>query len=201
MPTNYKACAALPSDLQRKLTQIYYNAESHVVHFDMHLPNGGSFVNDQIWPETHDDYQWILDNILPYYGIEYDDVAVLDYSNSGGGDRDAFSGGPVPDYEKNSINFTRFTPERASINTHHAGVPHVLCKLNIPITGMEQASVYWTETDEGYNYVNKTACLLNVQELHTVMGLNELTEERTFLSIALMTPFADSIDSSKVLSN
>lgn len=200
MPTNYKACAALPSDLQRRLTQIYYNSESHVIQFDMHLEMG-SFVNDQIWPETRDDYQWILDNILPYYGIEYDDVAVLDYGNSGGGDRDAFSGGTVPDYEKNSINFTRFTPERAEITTHHAGVPHVLCKLNIPITGMEQAYVTWPSTGDEYNYVNKTACLLNVQELHTVMGLDDLTEERTFLSIALTTPFADSIDSSKVLSD
>ena len=82
---------------------------------------------------------------------------------------------------------------------HNAGIDHVLCKLNVPVKNIEAATCRWIKTNEGWNYRDNTALLLNVQENHTVDGLENLTEDRAFLSIALSTPFAESISNDKVI--
>lgn len=211
----FKMCKALPEDLQTHLEDIYWRCKSHILKFDLHVMNNevrnGSFVCDQIWPEEKEDHQWILDNILPYYGIKVEDVAELDYENSGGktakeeADRDAAYGeGYKPPYSQNSINFTKFEVGKAAIMIHTAGVNHVLCKLNIPIQACDQAALIYPPNDtypglSYYRYPDKKPCLLNTQIEHTVLGLDDITEDRIFLSIALTTPFNTSIAADKVI--
>ena len=66
-------------------------------------------------------------------------------------------------------------------------------------TYIEAGTCRWIDTNEGWNYKDNTALLLNVQADHTVDGLESLTEDRAFLSIALGTTFVESIANDKVL--
>jgi len=198
-PIHFKICEALPVEWHAKLNEIYDRCESHILEFSLET-NHGDFICDQIWCETQIDQQWIIDTLLPYYGIDYKDVVDLDYSNTATTNRSgSFTKGFNPPYPKNSINFTRFVAGKAAIMEHDAGVDHVLCKLNVPVKNIEAATCRWIETNEGWNYRDNTALLLNVQEKHTVDGLENLTEDRAFLSIALSTPFAESISNDKVI--
>jgi hypothetical protein len=199
-PINFKICQPIPQEWHIKLNEIYERCQTHILEFAFHA-NYGDFVCDQIWCETQEDQQWILDKLLPYYGIDYEEVAELDYSNAvtESSRSGAFTEGFTPPYPKNSINFTRFVAGKAAIMQHNAGVDHVLCKLNIPVKNIESGTCRWIETAEGWNYRDNTAMLLNVQKDHTVDGLEELTEDRAFLSIALITPFAISIADDKVI--
>lgn len=198
-PINFKICEPMPIEWHNKLNEIYDRCKTHILEFSFHA-NHGDFICDQLWCETVEDQQWIIDTILPYYGIDYDDVVDLDYSNTVSSDRSqSFSKGFSPPYPKNSINFTRFVAGKAAIMEHNAGVDHVLCKLNVPVKNIEAGTCRWIKTKEGWNYKDNTALLLNVQEDHTVDGLEDLTEDRAFLSIALKTTFAESIVDDKVI--
>ena len=198
-PIHFKICKALPVEWHAKLNEIYDRCESHILEFSL-KGNHGDFICDQIWCETQTDQQWIINTLLPYYGIDYKDVVDLDYSNTATTDRSgSFTKGFNPPYPKNSINFTRFVAGKAAIMEHNAGIDHVLCKLNVPVKNIEAATCRWIKTNEGWNYRDNTALPLNVQENHTVDGLENLTEDRAFLSIALSTPFAESISNDKVI--
>ena len=124
-PINFKICQPIPIEWHNKLNEIYDRCKTHILEFAFHA-NKGDFVCDQIWCETQEDQQWIIDTLLPYYGIDYENVAELDYSNTVSSQRSgSFSSGFVPPYPKNSINFTRFVAGKAAIMQHNAGVDHV----------------------------------------------------------------------------
>jgi hypothetical protein len=80
-PINFKICQPIPIEWHNKLNEIYDRCKTHILEFAFHA-NKGDFVCDQIWCETKEDQQWIINTLLPYYGIDYEDVAELDYSNT-----------------------------------------------------------------------------------------------------------------------
>ena len=131
--------------------------------------------------------------ILKYYGITIDNVADFDYSNKDffqvKNDPSFWQKGFTPPYggwSRNGINFTRWVAGEAKCMLHDDKAPHVPYKINIPVVNTDLGTIFYPEFKKEFNYKNRHTCLMNVQYKHNVLGLEELTEDRSFLSIPLL---------------
>jgi hypothetical protein len=156
------------------------------------------FENSEIvWPETATEHQWIIDNILPFYGVKREEIVNLVYKDDDydstqiqrvDSNRRDWGFDKVPPWTPNTLNFTRCTEDSiiGSHNDHEAG-----CKINIPILNMSAANLYFNASDERYYY--PAPALLNVREQHEVENLSRLRQfnipERTFFQIVFKGEF------------
>ncbi len=181
----------LPDSVFAELRAIYLRSKTFVMKFN--VPD--LFVCDLLWPETQAEFDWIVREVVGFYGIPVTDIANLKYNEDDMADaiRDDvdnkskwFSGRAGP-YLPNSLNFTRFTAD--SITGKHHG--EVECKINIPILNMGQACIRFIDTEERCWY--PSPALLNIAYDHDVIGLERLKmldiNERAFLQIVLKRPY------------
>lgn len=169
----------LPDHLYSRLLQIYENAQTYIVKFN--IPN--EFICDMVWPETEAELQWVKDEILSFYGITEDEVMDIQYTTDS--DKAHLFSGTIPDYIPKSLNFTKFT--HGSITEIHRDWDSIECKINIPILNMGQACIHFSDTGERCWY--PTTALLNIAYEHDVEGLENLKinnlKERVFFQIVL----------------
>lgn len=174
-----------------EVVAIYHRAKTYVMRYN--LPD--EFVCEMIWPETQSDFDFLVTNVVRFYGISMDDVANLRYEQDDATDASLeptldkflwFSGMQGP-YMPNSLNFTKY-------NQHSIGGRHcdeMECKINIPVVNMGQACMHFTASDERCWYPSPV--LLNVGVEHEVEGLERLRQfdlvERAFLQIVLKKPY------------
>lgn len=185
---NFMPIKPLTDDLFNGLLGIYERTKTYKTSFEVAAFEG----TIMSWPETDEDHQWILDNILKFYNIEPSEIQSLEYTANDTNKelfgirndsiRQDWGFKNVPSRIPNSLNFTTVT--RTSIitahNDHEAG-----CKINIPIRNMSAANIYFQETDEKYFY--PAPALINCPATHEVQNLSRMTTfdipERTFFQI------------------
>lgn len=185
---NFMPIKPLPDSLYNGLLSIYERTHTYKTSFEVSAFEGTTMS----WPETDEDHQWILDNILKFYNIDPSEVLSLEYTVDDTASEDIgarvdskrrdWGFKNVPNRIPNSLNFTSIT--RNSIisahNDHEAG-----CKINIPIKNMSAANIYFYETDEKYFY--PVPVLLNCPAFHEVQNICRMAQfdipERTFFQI------------------
>lgn len=192
---NFIPIKPLSDELFNGLLKIYKNATTHKTSF--YVPGFENTV--MTWPESDEEHQWIIDNILSYYSIPVDEIASLEYTiddidddtlgrrNDGFHRRDwGFQN--VPTRTPNSLNFT--TINKTSVITPHND-HEADCKINIPIINMSAANLYFRETDEPFYY--NSPVLIHCSSLHEVRNINRMKTfnipERTFFQIVLKKSF------------
>lgn len=180
----------LPDDMFNELRSIYERATTYVMQFN--VPN--EFICDMLWPETESEFNWIVDNVVAFYGVTTDEIATLKYNyddvtdtDRNGVDRSNWFKGQSGPWAPNSLNFTRFNHD--SITERHHG--EVECKINIPIVNMGQACIRFIESNECCWY--PSPALLNIAYDHDVVGLDRLKtydlKDRAFFQIVLKKPY------------
>jgi hypothetical protein len=187
MQEPYRILEPLSVDLQSTLLEIYNRCKTYIFHFDhKNTDTGGEFICDTIWPEFQKDVDWIIGNILPYYGIDLENVVEYDYDLSGHWNSDSdfnethlFS----PPWFPNSLNFTRYEAGVAKMCIHHDKTPHVDGKLNIPLLNTDSGHIYYIDVDEKFEYKKMHPCLHNPKYYHNVLGIEDLQEDRVFFSL------------------
>lgn len=192
---NYMPLKSLTDELYNGLLGIYLRAKTYTCTFEVVDFTG----TEMSWPETDEEHEWICNNILPYYGIEVDEILSLEYTaadklkenlgvRTDDSDRTTWGFNNVPDRTPNSLNFTRIksTSHIGTHSDHEAG-----CKINIPILNMGAANIYFRESGERYFY--PTPVLLNCPRLHEVENMHRMEKfnipERTFFQIIFKKPF------------
>lgn len=184
---NYMPIKPLSDELYKGLLDIYERTKTYKTSFEVSAFEGTTMS----WPETDEDHQWILDNILKFYNIDPSEILSLEYTAKDTNDdmgirndskRKEWQFENVPDRIPNSLNFTSVTRTStiSAHNDHEAG-----CKINIPIKNMSAANIYFYETDEKYYY--PAPVLLNCPAFHEVQNISRMATfdipERTFFQI------------------
>jgi len=199
----YRIFEPLSEDLQSNLLEIYNRCKTYIFNFSHYNEwEDGWFIADTIWCENQEDHQWILNNILPYYGIKLDNVAEYDYDLSKPGwnelSGNGFENGFTPPWSPNSANFTRYEAGKARMMRHYDNTPQVDGKLNIPLINTDSGHIYYTDIDEKFEYKKMHPCLHNPNYYHNILGIDDLTEDRVFFSVPVKD--VELIDNSKRVS-
>lgn len=193
--TNYVPLLPLTKELYNGLFDIYNRAKTNTCMFYVE----GFENSETLWTETEEEHQWIIDNILPHYGLTLDDLQELVYvkedkeneeasNNRDDTDRSKWSFTNVPPWGPRSLNFTRTSA--ISFIDHHTD-PEGGCKINIPVLNIRAADIYFTDSDERCFY--PTTTLFNVRLPHSVNNLENMGQYtppfRVFFQIVLKESF------------
>ena len=192
---NYVPLLPLTKELYDGLFNIYNRAKTNTCMFYVE----GFENSETLWTETEEELQWIINNILPYYGLSLEDLQELLYvmedkenneaiNNRGDTDRAKWSFKNVPPWGPRSLNFTRIGTD-TFIRTHID--PEGGCKINIPILNMSAADIYFTDNNESYFY--PVPALLKLLSPHRVNNIERLSQYkppfRVFFQIVLKQSF------------
>ena len=73
---NYAPLKPLTDELHNGLLNIYKRTKTYITSFEV-IGFTGTYMS---WPETNEEHQWILDNILPFFNISVGECLNLQYT-------------------------------------------------------------------------------------------------------------------------
>ena len=166
-----------------KLLSIYKNCKSYKIRYK--YPS--LFQNELLWPETQEEYNWIVDNVLSHFSLNIKEIAHIPYNEESVQNMKNYISLP---YKPSAINFVHFYPGDY-VNSHNSKQFSVEyeAKINIPVLNTHIAALEFEESKERSCY--PSPILINSSYSHKVLGMGkDLQDDRVLLQLMLKDTFS-----------